>query len=164
MVLSGIALLILDPPIRALDEQPVSATRRMPRRDWLGARLIAVLAVSVAATLVRSGTDVAIVATLNGSGQLHWTGAVLGLWAAAPLLGGLPTAPYAARSHRCCWSGSWRPARSRWVGGGSWWMLALVLLPAGALCAPSITATADAVSRMAPRPYAARRWGCTTPR
>ena len=36
------------------------------------------------------------------------------------------------------------------LGGEHWWLLALLLLPAGALCAPTITATADAVSRMTP--------------
>jgi predicted MFS family arabinose efflux permease len=151
VVLSGIALLILDPPIRAHDEEPVSATRRMPRRDWLSGRLIAVLAVSMAATLVLSGTDVAIVATLNGSGQLHWTGAVLGLWAAASLVGGFAYGavrrPFSPLLLVGLMAVCTVPVG---LGGGSWWVLALVLLPAGALCAPSITATADAVSRMAP--------------
>jgi MFS family permease len=36
------------------------------------------------------------------------------------------------------------------VGGGHWWLLAILLIPCGALCAPTITASADAVSRMTP--------------
>ena len=39
-----------------------------------------------------------------------------------------------------------------------WWLLALALLPAGALCAPTLAAAADAVSRLAPPRCAARRW------
>jgi predicted MFS family arabinose efflux permease len=36
------------------------------------------------------------------------------------------------------------------LGGQHWWMLTLLLLPAGLLIAPTVTATADAVSRMTP--------------
>jgi MFS family permease len=36
------------------------------------------------------------------------------------------------------------------LSGGHWWLLAILLLPAGALCAPTITASADAVSRLTP--------------
>jgi predicted MFS family arabinose efflux permease len=33
---------------------------------------------------------------------------------------------------------------------GEWWWLALALIPAGLLCAPTLAATADAVSRLVP--------------
>jgi predicted MFS family arabinose efflux permease len=33
---------------------------------------------------------------------------------------------------------------------GHWWMLALALIPAGAMCAPTIAATGEVVSRLAP--------------
>ena len=60
----------------------------MPRREWLTPRLLAVLAVSAAATLVLGGTDVAVVAVLRASGEVGWTGAVLAIWAVASLIGG----------------------------------------------------------------------------
>jgi predicted MFS family arabinose efflux permease len=151
VVAAGIALIVLDPPIRAHDEAPVSASVRVPRREWLSARLIAVLAVSVATTLVLAGTDVAIVATLTASGELHWTGMVLGLWAAVSLAGGFAYGavrrPFSPLLLVGAMAALTVPVG---LGGGSWWLLALLLVPAGALCAPSITATADAVSRMAP--------------
>jgi MFS family permease len=105
----------------------------------------------MAATLVLSGTDVAVVAVLRDTGELSWTGAVLALWAVYSLLGGfaygtvkrglapvLLLAPMAALTI---------PVG---LGGHHWWLLALLLLPAGALCAPTITASADAVSRLTP--------------
>lgn len=151
VVLSGIALLVLNPPIRAHDEAPVSAGDRVPRRSWLTVRMISVLAVSAAATLVLSGTDVAIVAVLRGSDQLQWTGAVLGLWAAYSLVGGFaygavrrPFSPSLLITSMAVFT---VPVG---LAGGSWWLIAIALLPAGVLCAPTITATADAVSRLAP--------------
>jgi MFS family permease len=151
LLLAGCGLYALNPPVRAADEAPVSAGERVPRSSWLGPRLVAVLAVSMAATLVLSGTDVAVVAVLRHTGELSWTGAVLALWAVYSLLGGfaygtvrrglspvLLLAPMAALTI---------PVG---LGGQHWWLLALLLIPAGALCAPTITASADAVSRLTP--------------
>ena len=36
------------------------------------------------------------------------------------------------------------------LGGSHWWLLCLALIPAGALCAPTLASTSDAVSRLAP--------------
>jgi len=151
ILLSGVGLYLLNPPIRGHDEAPISAGQRVPRSAWLRPRFIAVLAITSAATLVLSGTDVAVVAVLQRSGEVEWTGAVLALWAACSLLGGfaygmvkrglpplLLLAPMALFTI---------PVG---LGGDHWWLLGLLLLPAGALCAPTITATADAVSRMTP--------------
>jgi predicted MFS family arabinose efflux permease len=151
LLLAGIGLYVLNPPVRAKDEGPVSAGDRVPRSSWLKPRLVAVLTVSMAATLVLSGTDVAVVAVLRNAGELSWTGLVLSLWAVYSLLGGflygtikrglapvLLLAPMAVLTI---------PVG---LGGGHWWLLAILLLPAGALCAPTITASADAVSRMTP--------------
>jgi predicted MFS family arabinose efflux permease len=151
VVLSGIALLVLDPPIRAADEAPAAATERAPRRTWLNGRLLAVLAVSVATTLVLGGTDVAIVASLRASGELRWTGLVLGLWAGISLVGGFAYGAARRPFSPVLLVGA-MAAGTVPVGlaGGHWWLLALVMVPAGVLCAPSITATADTVSRLAP--------------
>ncbi|BFU46738.1 MFS transporter [Krasilnikovia sp. MM14-A1004] len=151
ILVSGLGLYLLNPATRSADEAPVSAGERVPRRSWLGPRLVAVLAVTAGATLVLSGTDVAVVAALRSTGELEWTGAVLGLWAAYSLLGGFaygtvrrgvpPLALFGPMALFTIPVG---------LGGGHWWLLALMLIPAGALCAPTITATADVVSRLAP--------------
>ena len=151
LLLAGIGLYVLDPPIRSESEARVSAGEHVPRRSWLTPRLIAVLAVTMAATLVLAGTDVAVVAVLRHNGELSWTGVVLALWAVYSLIGGFAygtvkrglapvmlLAPMAALTI---------PVG---LGGHHWWLLALLLIPAGALCAPTITASADAVSRLTP--------------
>lgn len=150
IVLGGLALLVLDPPTRDRGEEAAPA-RPLPRRQWLTPRLIGVLAGGAASTLVLAGTDVAVVAALREAGQLDWTGVVLALWGSYSLVGGFT---YGALSRPL-------PSLSLAVllgvvtipvglGTGQWWLLALVLLPSGALTAPTIAATADAVSRLVP--------------
>ncbi|GLY01245.1 MFS transporter [Actinoplanes sp. NBRC 101535] len=151
ILLSGIGLWLLNPPIRGAHEETVDAGGRVPRSSWLKPRFVAVLAVTMAATLVLSGTDVAVVAVLRDSGQVEWTGLVLSLWAFFSLLGGFA---YGTVKRGL-------PALALFVpmavltipiglGGDHWWLLALLIAPAGALCAPTITASSDAISRMIP--------------
>lgn len=150
LVLSGLALFMLNPPIRTSAES-TSRTAPVPRRQWLTPQLIGVLALVVATSLALGGTDVAVVAVLRDAGQISWTGAVLAVWGAYSLVGGFA---YGAMS---------RPLSPLilvallgiftipvGLGGGQWWLLCLALIPAGALCAPALAATADAVSRLAP--------------
>ncbi|MFI5485559.1 MFS transporter [Micromonospora echinaurantiaca] len=150
IVAAGIGLWLQNPPIRAASEA-VGPRVRVPRREWLTPRLLAVLAVSTAGTLVLGGTDVAVIAVLRESGEVGWTGAVLAMWAIASLVGGFaygaasrsvsPLALMAALSLFTIPIG---------LGGSHWWLLGLALIPAGLLCAPTIAATSDAVSRLAP--------------
>ncbi|MEV1146772.1 MFS transporter [Micromonospora sp. NPDC049799] len=150
IVAAGVGLWLLNPPVRGAGE-PVATRRRVPRREWLTPRLLAVLAVSTACTLVLGGTDVAVIAVLRESGEVGWTGVVLAMWAVASLVGGFaygavrrsfsPLALMAALSLCTIPVG---------LGGSHWWLLCLALIPAGALCAPTIAATSDAVSRLAP--------------
>ncbi|MFE0592285.1 MFS transporter [Micromonospora echinospora] len=160
IVAAGLALLVLNPPVRTAEEQTAGPSRRIPRREWLSPRLLAVLAVSAACTLVLGGTDVAVVAALRDDGQVGWTGVVLGLWAASSLVGGFaygavsrPVSPLALMGGLAVCT---VPIG---LAGGQWWLLALALIPAGLLCAPTLAATADAVSRLAPAPVRGEAMG-----
>jgi MFS family permease len=150
IVLGGIGLLILNPRTRDPDA-PVAAGPPPKRREWLSARLLAVLAVAAATTLVLVGTDVAIVAVLRESGQLEWGSAVLVLWGLYSLIGGFGygAAPRALPPYLllALMSLTTIPVG---LAGGDWWWLALAMVPAGLLCAPTLTAAADAVSRLTP--------------
>ncbi|MFI7606765.1 MFS transporter [Micromonospora sp. NPDC049366] len=150
IVAAGIAFWLLNPPTSGVTD-PTAPPRRVSRREWVTPRLLAVLAVSLAATLVLGGTDVAVVAVLRESGEAGWTGAVLAMWAVASLAGGFA---YGA-AHRPVSPLALMAALSLCtipvgLGGAHWWLLCLAMIPAGALCAPTIAATADAVSRLAP--------------
>lgn len=150
IVLGGIALLILDPPVRATHEQAATGAR-LPRHTWLTPRMLMILAITTATTVILGGSDVAIVAAMRSAGEVSMTGAVIACWCAFSLLGGFaygmvrrPVAPLLLLALLAIFT---IPVG---LGNGTWWLLALTLLPAGLLCAPTLTATADAVSRLAP--------------
>ncbi|MCO1597971.1 MFS transporter [Micromonospora sp. RHAY321] len=150
IVAAGIGLWLLNPPTRSAAE-PTGPRRRVPRREWLTPRLLAVLAVSAAATLVLGGTDVAVVAVLRASGEVGWTGAVLAMWAVASLVGGFAYgAVHRSLSPLALAAALGLCTIPVGLGGSHWWLLSLALIPAGALCAPTIAASSDAVSRLAP--------------
>ncbi|MFD6752912.1 MFS transporter [Micromonospora gifhornensis] len=151
IVVSGVVLWLLNPPVRSASEATVGPQPRLARRQWLTSRMVAVFVVSAAATLVLGGSDVAIIAALRENGDTAFTGVVLAVWAVASLVGGF--AYGAARR-------SFSPVALIGVlglltipvglGGSHWWLLALALIPAGVLCAPTLASTSDAVSRLAP--------------
>lgn len=150
IIASGLALFLLNPPTRGTDD-PAGQPHRLSRREWVTPRLLSVLAVGAASTLVLGGTDVAVVAVLRAGGEVGWTGLVMTVWAVASLVGGFaygamsrplsPVALMAALSLCTIPVG---------LAGQHWWLLCLALIPAGLLCAPALAATADAVSRLAP--------------
>src|SRR5919202_1881829 len=117
---------------------------------WFTPGLAAVLAASAAATLVLSGTDVGVVAVLRSHDAVTFTGVVFAAWSLGSMTG---AAVYGALR---------RPISPLILLGGlavltipvglapSPWVLAAALLPAGALCAPVITATAEEVTRRVP--------------
>ncbi|GLW30715.1 MFS transporter [Actinoplanes regularis] len=151
ILLAGIGLWLLNPPTRAEHEAPVSAGERVARREWLKPRFVAVLAVTMAATVVLAGTDVSVVAVLRASGEVGWTGLVMSLWALFSLIGGFA---YGTVRRGLPALALLLPMAVLTIpvgfGGSHWWLLAALLIPAGALCAPTITASSDAISRMIP--------------
>ena len=148
---SAVLLLVLNPPVRAAHEQPAASAARVPRRSWLRPPLLMAYAIAAASTLVLAGTDVATVAVLRDGGEVGWTGLVLAIWAAASLVGGfvygtLPR-PLGAVGLLAGLSVLTIPVG---LAGDVWWLLAIALIPAGALCAPTLTATTEQVSALTP--------------
>lgn len=149
IVLAGAALFALNPPTRGDEEEP-AGDAPVPRRQWLRPRLVAMLAAAAATTVVLGGTDVALVAALREAGEVSWTGVVIAAWCGYSLVGGFvfgavrrPVSPLLLTALL--------GALTVPLGlAGGWAWLCLALLPAGLLCAPSLAASADAVSRLAP--------------
>ncbi|MFY1668715.1 MFS transporter [Plantactinospora sp. WMMB334] len=122
-----------------------------PRREWLTPRLVGLLVVSAAATLVLGGTDVAVVAVLRAADQVHWTGVVLAVWALCSMVGGfmygMVTRPVPPLAIVLLLGVCTIPVG---LGGAQWWSLGLALLPAGLLCAPALASSSHAVSQLVP--------------
>ncbi|WP_433281497.1 MFS transporter [Micromonospora sp. CA-244673] len=150
IVAGGAGIALLNPPLRTEDEADAGTAGRPPRREWLGARLIAVLTMAFGATMLLSGVDLAIVATLREAGQVSWAAVVVAVFGVASVAGGLI---YGAQS---------RPLPT-WLLLGllglvtipaglahDWRWLCVAVVGAGLLTAPTLATVADAVSRLAP--------------
>jgi predicted MFS family arabinose efflux permease len=161
IVLSGIAMMVLNPPTRSSDLEQPGAAQDQPQpqsppvarthyRDWLSMPLLAVFAATSAAAMVLAGTDVAVVAHLRETSDVGMAWLVFLAWGVSSMSGGLVY-------------GAVRRPPSLFllllvlalltvpVGlAPGPWGLALAMLPAGALCAPMLTATADTVSKLVP--------------
>ncbi|MFH8989286.1 MFS transporter [Streptomyces sp. NPDC017940] len=150
IVVGGIGIALLDPPLRTEDESLAGTAERPPPREWLGARMAAVLTVGFGTTMLLSGVDLAIVATLDEADQLSWAAMVLATFGVASVVGGL------------MYGASHRPLPS-WLLLGllgmvtlpvglapDWPWLCVAVVGTGLLTAPTLSAVADAVSRLAP--------------
>ncbi|GAA2407815.1 MFS transporter [Streptomyces glaucosporus] len=150
IVAGGTGIALLDPPLRAGDEADAGAAGRPPRREWLGVGMIAVLTMAFGTTTLLGGVDLAIVATLEEAGQVSWAALVVVALGVASVVGGLV---YGSLS---------RPLPT-WLLLGSlgivtipaglahdWPWLCVAVVGTGFLAAPTLSAVADAVSRLAP--------------
>jgi predicted MFS family arabinose efflux permease len=151
----GVAVMVIDPPTRSAPGSPARAEGsqdavRPPRAAWFGPGLVAVLGVAVGATVVLAGTEVSLVAHLREHGAMQLTGAVLAVWSAGSMIGGLVYGGF-NRELSPFWLLMALGLLTVPVGlATSPTALALTILPAAALCAPVIAVTSEKVSRLVP--------------
>ncbi|GGO73369.1 MFS transporter [Nonomuraea cavernae] len=147
---SGLTLILLDPPIRSAEEldEPVA---RVPRRRWLTPGMVALLGTAAAATFVLTATELALVGTMEHTGQTAWIGLAVAIWCLYSLLGGFVYGGLSRGFSPLLLIGL-MGALTVPVGlaGGDWRWLVLALLPAGLLCAPALSSTVEGVSRWVP--------------
>jgi MFS family permease len=95
-------------------------------------------------------TELAMIASLQTTGQAAWIALVNAVWCLASLAGGFLYG--AARRSRSLFLlvGALGATTLPVALGGPWWTFALLLVPAGLLCAPSLAASAETVSALAP--------------
>ncbi|MFC4909512.1 MFS transporter [Actinomadura gamaensis] len=150
IVAGGAGLALLDPPLRAEHEADAAQAVRPRRREWLGPRMVALLLMAFGATMLLGGTDLAIVATLKEAGQVSWAAGVVAVYGIASITGGLVY-------------GTFRRPLPTWLLLGllglatvpagladGWQWLCVAGAGAGLLTAPTLSAIADGVSRLAP--------------
>jgi predicted MFS family arabinose efflux permease len=151
LVISCGALTVFNPTIeRGPAAGDVNAPDAAAPRNWLTARLVAVLACSLSAAVIVTGYEVVVVALLRSTDQLAWTGLVLFGCAVFSLAGGLVygTLP---RSPPVPLMVGLLALATMPLGlvGWHWWVLALAIAPAAALVAPGFAATANAATHEA---------------
>ena len=146
-VAGGLVLWLLDPPMRAgTDGAPSAATLR----SWLTVRLGGALLATGAAVFVLFGTELVMIASLQTSGQAAAIPVVNGVWCVASLAGGAGRRRTRRSVPLAVLVAALAVATVPVALGGPWWSFALLLVPAGMLCAPSLAASADTVSVLAP--------------
>jgi MFS family permease len=111
---------------------------------------VALLGTAAAATFVLAATELALIATMNNAGQTQWVGLAVAIWCVYSLIGGFV---YGGLSR------GFSPLVLIAFMGlltipvslvSSWQWLVVMLLPAGLLCAPALSATVDVLSRWVP--------------
>jgi MFS family permease len=147
-LVSGTALMLLDPPTHAAEAS--SSGSPPPVRQWLDLRLLGALLATTAAVIVVFGTELSMIAGLELGGQAGWIPVVNAVWCVASIVGGFVYG--AARRSRSlpvlvgCLGAAAVPVAL----AGPWWSYALLLVPVGLLIAPSMAASAETVSALAP--------------
>jgi MFS family permease len=148
LVASGALVWWLNPPTQPEGQKiPEVAPSR---RAWFSPRLASLMIAAAAATFVLSASEITVVATMKAADAQQWTGLAIALWCAYSLAGGLVFGavrrPVSALTLIAVMSVLTIPVGL--VTGWPWMMLAL--LPSGVLCAPSMTAANDNLTRIVP--------------
>lgn len=150
IVAGGAGIALLNPPLRAEDEADADTVARPRRREWLGPGMIAVLVTAFGATMLLSGTDLAIVATLKEAGQVSWAAVVVAVYGAASIVGGLVYGALSRPLPPWLLLGLLGLATILTGLAHVWPWLCVAGVGAGLLTAPTLSTAADAVSQLAP--------------
>jgi MFS family permease len=147
-LVAGGVLALLNPPTRVADA--ADGGLPPPVRQWLDRRLLGALLATTAAVIVVFGTELSMIAGLQLGGQAGWIPAANAVWCVASLVGGFVYG--AARRSRSLplLVGGLGAAALPVAFAGPWWSYALLLVPVGLLIAPSMAASAETVSALAP--------------
>ncbi len=146
---SGIALFLLNPPTRDAGE-PEAAAEPAPRRRWLTPSLFALLGVTSAATFVLNSTELSLVATLKAAGAAQWIGLVFAFWSVWSIIGGFVYGGLPRGASPLVLIGAMAALTMPLGLVVPWPLLCVALIPAGALCAPSLSTTMDTLTRWVP--------------
>ncbi|MEV0648735.1 MFS transporter [Phytomonospora sp. NPDC050363] len=151
VAVSGSLLIWLNPPTKSAAElAEMAGQARPPRSTWLRGPMVAMLIGAVAATVALAGGEVSMVALLTAHGQASQAGIVLGMWAAFSLVGGFLYGSLAREFHPMALLAAMCLGLLPIALATQWWIMAIVLIPAGLLCAPALTSMVDRVSQIVP--------------
>jgi MFS family permease len=153
-IAGGVLVWLANPPLRS--EAAAADALARPRErgavgyGWVSPAFVAVLGASAAATIVLTGTDVGVVAALRDMGHQSWIGWQLAVWGLGSAIGGVVygalhrTIPAAVLLSLLAASTVPVALAQEPIP------LATLLFVAGVFCAPTLTATVDALSRVVP--------------
>ena len=159
ILVSGAALVVLDPPVHGHDPRLPAADRLAPpapratgeaRPRWLTRPVVALLVVTFASTLTVTGTETAMTAVMTSFGSVGHLGLVLALWCLASLVGGLVFGASGRRPRASTVLALLAVTALPAALAGSWTALALLVIPTGLFCAPVMSLTAEVLTSTTP--------------
>jgi predicted MFS family arabinose efflux permease len=150
-VLAGVGLWLVNPVMHADGgEAGEDGEEPLSRKAWFRPQFLAMCAAAAASTIVLSGCDIAFVAALRDFGKVSLIGPVLALWGLGSVIGGLVYGLLHRSISAFLLLGGLSVATIPLALAPSVWPLAALGFGAGLLCAPTITATVDQLSRVVP--------------
>jgi len=150
-VLAGIGLWLVNPVMHAdSGEAGDEGEERLPRKAWFRPQFLAMCAAAAASTIVLSGSDISFVAALRQFDMVSLIGPVLAIWGLGSVIGGLIYGLLHRSISAFLLLGGLSVATIPLALAPSVWPLAALGFVAGLLCAPTITATVDQLSRVVP--------------
>ncbi|WP_198351828.1 MFS transporter [Streptomyces typhae] len=159
VVAGGAGLALLDPPLRARGgtcpkdergEAEAGAAGRPARRAWLGVDMWAVLMMAFGTTTLLSGVDLAIVATLEETGQVSWAAVVVAVLGVASVCGGLLYGVLSRSLPTWLLLGLLGLVTLPVGLAGDWPWLCVAVVGTGFFAAPTLSAVTGTVSGLAP--------------
>ncbi|WP_238815712.1 MFS transporter [Nocardia brasiliensis] len=148
LVLAGVLLWIMNPPLRSAD--PAAEAAAIPRRSWFRVEFVALCIGASVAISVLAASELTFVSAMREFDAQQWLGIVLAIWGLGSIIGGLvygalhrPISTYLLLFGL----GVVTLPMAFAVGPIS---LAITGLIAGVFCAPTVTASLDQVSRIVP--------------
>lgn len=149
-IAGGVRLWFANPPLRRADGGAHPGRARMPVGRWMTSQVLAVLAMSAAATVVLTGTDVGVVAALRHLGHQPWIGWELALWGLGSAVGGLIYGALHRSVPVAVLLGLLAATTVPVALAPNALVIAGLLFLTGLFCAPTITAAVDALSTSVP--------------
>jgi MFS family permease len=148
-IAGGVLIWIANPRLRAADAEPRPAGRTS-RRTWLTPAVLGILAASMGATIVLTGTDVGVVAALRHMDHPALIGLELAIWGLGSAVGGLVYGALHRTLPVVLLLGLLAATTIPVALALEPVTLGVLLFVTGFFCAPTITATLDALSRLVP--------------
>jgi predicted MFS family arabinose efflux permease len=150
-VLAGAGLWLVNPVMRAdRGEADRAEDEPLPRKAWFRPQFLAMCAAAAATTIVLSGCDITFVAALREFDKVSLIGPVLAIWGLGSVIGGLVYGILHRSISAFLLLGGLSVATIPIALAPSVWPLTGLGFVAGLMCAPTITATVDQLSRVVP--------------
>jgi MFS family permease len=148
-IAGGVLIWLVNPALRSPDAVGDAAPRTRAR-SWLTPGAVAILAASLGATIVLTGTDVGVVAAMRHMHHQTLIGLELAVWGLGSGVGGLLYGALHRTVPAVVLLGLLAVTTIPVALAGDPATLAVLLFVTGFFCAPTITATVAALTRMVP--------------